>query len=126
MPTYNPDGSIELDTTNKIGSGGVGPQGPSNSGITAYSDERFRSEIQTIEGLQADRGYEHYEPSFRYGWEAAGQHRGRGWSDAESDLERDWRDRHADRDWQEHRGAIRHAFERAMHVFEGAKDPDRK
>ncbi|HEU4629585.1 MAG TPA: hypothetical protein VFS08_07550 [Gemmatimonadaceae bacterium] len=121
MPTYKPDGTIQLDTENTIGSGGVGPHGVAGGTPTAYSDEWFRDDLQTIEGLQADRGYEHYEPAFRHGWEAAGRYRGRGWSDVERDVEREWRDRHTDRDWQQYHGAIRHAFERAMRVFEGAK-----
>ena len=125
MPTYGPDGSIQLDTTNQVGAGGVGPHGVSSSGTpTYYSDEWFRDNYSTLDGLQADRGYEHYQPAFRHGWESASQHRGRGWSDAESDVEREWRSRNADRDWGEHRSAVRHAFERAMHVFEGTKDPD--
>lgn len=121
MPTYGPDGSIRLDTTNQVGSGSVGPHGVNGSPVTTYSDEWFRDDMQAVDGLQADRGYEHYEPGFRHGWESAGRYRGRGWSDAENDVERDWRSQHADRDWHEYRGAIRHAFERAMRVFEGAK-----
>ena len=123
MPTYRPDGSIQLDSTSNIGTGG----GPFPSeGATAYSDSWFRENYSTLDGLQADRGYEHYQPGFEYGWESASRHRGRGWSDAETDLERDWRSRHADRDWTEYRGSVRHAFERAMHVFEGARDPDKR
>jgi hypothetical protein len=126
MPTYKPDGSIELDTTNKVGSGGVGPHGLDSATPTGYSDEWFRDNYSTLDGLQADRGYEHYQPGFRYGWESAARHRGRGWAEAEPELEREWRSRHADRDWTDYRGSVRHAFERAMHVFEGATDPDRR
>ena len=125
MPSYKPDGSIELDTTNHIGAGGVGPHGISGSTRTEYNSDWFR-DLEEVQGLQADRGYEHYEGSFRYGWEAAGQHRGRQWEDVESDLEQDWRSRHTDRDWNDHRSAVRHAFERAMHVFEGTRDPDKR
>ena len=124
MPTYNPDGTINLDSTNTIGTEGSGPGGPRSGGSTAYSDSWFRENYSTLDGLATDRGYDHYEPGFRYGWEAAGQHRGRGWTDVEGDLERDWRSRNADRDWNEYKGSVRHAFDRAMHVFEGAKDPD--
>jgi hypothetical protein len=120
MPTYGPDGSIRLDTTNTIGSGGVGAHGGGGS-VSTYSDEWFRSEMQGMAELNADRGYEHYEPGFRHGWDAAGRHRGRQWADVESDVEREWRGQHADRDWHEYRGAIRGAFERAMRVFEGEK-----
>ena len=120
MPTYNPDGSIDLDSTNRIGVGGAG--GTAGS----YADHWFRDNYSTLDGLQADRGYDHYEPAFRYGWESAGTRAGRGWTEAETELERDWRGRHTDRDWNEHKGAVRHAFERAMHVFEGGPDPDKR
>ena len=123
MPTYNADGSITLDSTNRVNAEGV------SSGITnttSYSGDWFRENYSTLDGLAADRDYDHYEPGFRYGWDAAGQHRGRGWSDVEPDLERDWRSRHTDRDWNEYKGSVRHAFERAMHVFEGAPDPDKR
>lgn len=125
MPTYGPDGSIELDTTNRIGVSGGGPQGGTSSGPTAYSESWFRENYSTLDGLAPERDYDHYEPGFRYGWESADRHRGRAWPDAEAELERDWRSRQADRDWSEYKGSIRHAFDRAMHVFEGAKDPDR-
>jgi hypothetical protein len=129
MPTYGPDGSIRLDSENTIGTGGVGPHGGPATGrheAGMYSDELFRDDVSAIEGLQAGRGYEHYEPGFRYGWESAERHRGRAWTDAEGDLEQDWRTRHPDRDWHEYRGSIRHAFDKAMHVFEGGKDPDKR
>lgn len=125
MPTYGPDGSIQLDTTNTIGSGGVGAAGTHGGSGRAYHDSWFRDDLQAIDELQADRGYEHYEPAFRYGWDSAGRHRGRTWADSEGELERDWRSTQTDRDWGEHRGAVRHAFERAMHVFEGVDEPKR-
>ena len=119
MPTYNPDGTIDLDSTNHIGTGAAG-------GTSSYSADWFRENYSTLDGLQADRGYDHYEPGFRYGWESAGTRGGRSWTESEAELERDWRSRHADRDWHEYKGSIRHAFDRAMHVFEGAKDPDER
>lgn len=126
MPTYGPDGSIELDTTNRIGvSGGTGPATDHSGSSNAYSESWFRENYSTLDGLAAERDYDHYEPGFRYGWESAERHRGRGWQEAEGELERDWRSRQADRDWNEYKGSVRHAFDRAMHVFEGAKDPDR-
>jgi hypothetical protein len=125
MPTYRPDGSIELDTTNKIGTEGSSGGPVTGNSNTVYRDEMFRDDVSAIDGLQADRGYDHYAPGFRYGWESAERHRGRGWTDAERDLEQDWRTRNPDHDWNDYKGSIRHAFDKAMHVFEGGKDPDR-
>jgi hypothetical protein len=125
MPTIGPDGSIRLDTSADPSTGSMGPN-PTGANRPGYSDNMFRDDLGSVEGIAADRGYEHYQPAFQYGWESAHQQRGRDWTSCEADLERDWRSRHADRDWAEHRSAVRHAFERAMHVFEGAKDPDER
>lgn len=123
MPTYGPDGSIELDTTVHA-STGAGTTGGPGTGSTSlgYRDSWFQDEVEELEGLQADRGYEYYRPGFQYGWEAAGRYRGRGWPDASGEVEREWRSANtgrADRDWEDYRHAIRHAFERAMKTFEG-------
>jgi hypothetical protein len=45
----------------------------------------------------ADRGYDYYQPGYRYGFESAGKHRGRAWADSEDDLRSGW-------DRYEHRG----------------------
>ena len=123
MPTYGPDGSIRLDTSADPSTGSMGPGPGTSGGVAGYSDHAFRDSLEAVEGIAADRGYEHYEPAFQYGWESAGRQRGRDWATCEPDLERDWRSRHADRDWTEYKGAVRHAFERAMHTFEGGPDP---
>lgn len=124
MPTYGPDGSIRLDTT--VNAGGWPSSHGTGTPAPVYSDGWFRENYSTLDGLAADRAYEDYDPHFRYGWDAAGRLRGRTFDDAERDLEHDWRAQHADRDWRDYRSAVRHAFERAMHVFEGEPDPDRR
>ena len=127
MPTYGPDGSIRLDSTNSVGGSPTMHGGDvTGSGMGGYSDSWFRENLGSLDGLAGDRDYDHYDPHFRHGWESAGRHRGRSWTDAEGDIERDWRAAHADRDWREYRSAVRHAFDRAMHVFEGGPDPDRR
>ena len=119
MPTYGPDGSIELDTTMHTDTGPT-PHGiDGGQTIHNYRDSYFRDEMADIDGLRADRGYEHYEPAFRYGWESAERHRGRSWDDSEPELQQSWRERHSDRDWAEYRHAVKHAFERAVETWHG-------
>lgn len=123
MPTYGPDGSIELDTTVHVSNSTGAAGGPASGGSSlGYHDSWFEDEVEALQELDTERGYKYYRPGFRYGWEAAGRHRGRGWPEAEGDVEREWREEfegRADRDWEDYRHAIRHAFERAMKTFEG-------
>ena len=127
MPTYGPDGSIQLDSTNTVGGSPTQHGGMSGgSGSMGYSDSWFRENLGALDGVAADRDYDHYDPHFRHGWDSASRHRGRTFDQAESDIEREWRTTHADRDWHDYRSAVRHAFDRAMHVFEGQPDPDRR
>jgi hypothetical protein len=119
MADIRPDGSIAIGTNPPT------PGREASSAMETYDTNWWRDNYGELEGVQADRGYAHYEPALRYGWESAGRHRGRGFDDAERDLERDWSSRPgAPGAWADNRHAVRHAFERAMHVFEGTKDPD--
>jgi hypothetical protein len=64
--------------------------------------------------VQADRGFDYYEPAYRYGTEAARIHRDRQWNDVEGDLERGWdRARGASHSaWAEVKDAVRDAWNR--------------
>ena len=63
---------------------------------------------------QADRGYDHYEPAYRYGTASATRHAGRKWNDVESDLERGWDSARgtSKSTWTEMKGAVRDAWDR--------------
>lgn len=57
--------------------------------------------------------WEEYEPAYRYGWEMSNEprYRGRSWDVAESDLQRDWTERHPDRPWDRFSAAVREAWD---------------
>jgi hypothetical protein len=63
----------------------------------------------------ADRGFEFYEPGYRYGHEAAQRYRGRSWNDVEADLQSGW-------DRYEHRGAARSTWENVKDAVRDAWD----
>lgn len=65
-----------------------------------YWEQNFRNRPYA----HADRGFEHYEPGYRYGHEAATRYRGRKWNDVENDLRTGW-------DRYEHRGAHQSTWE---------------
>jgi hypothetical protein len=62
----------------------------------------------------AGRGYEHYQPGYRYGYEAANRFQNRSWTDVETDLSRDW-DAYEHRGtstWEQVKDAVRDAWDR--------------
>ncbi|HLV24941.1 MAG TPA: hypothetical protein VKZ41_01415 [Gemmatimonadales bacterium] len=65
-----------------------------------YWEKNFRNRPYA----HADRGFEHYEPGYRYGTEAATRYRGRKWNEVENDLRSGW-------DRYEHRGANQSTWE---------------
>ncbi|MFL5582126.1 MAG: hypothetical protein ACJ8AO_17305 [Gemmatimonadaceae bacterium] len=88
-----------------------------------YDDGWWQEHFGELDGLRADRGYEHYEPAFRYGWESAHRHVGRRWDEVEDEVTRGWDERRGNTNpaWEDARGAVRHAFERAMTAFARAR-----
>jgi len=128
MADIRNDGTVSLGTSTPTSSseptsGRDTTGGVMNSYDSSWFEESFGSAAGG-EGLDRSRGYAHYEPAFRYGWESASAHRGRNFDDVEPHLAEGWRARNAGGDWDGVKHATRRAFERAMHVFEGAKDPD--
>ena len=87
--------------------------------MDTFEDHWWRDNYAGLEGLQADRAYEHYQPAFRYGWESYGGHRGKAWTDVEPQLATGWDVYRGDANakWDDAKQAVRHAFERAAKVF---------
>ena len=56
--------------------------------LWTQEDAHWQAHFHSRPYAQADRGYEHYRPAYRYGHGAATQHAGREWHEVESDLER--------------------------------------
>jgi len=62
--------------------------------------------------------YDRFRPAYRYGFESAQHHVGRGWDEAEADLRKGW-DRYEHRSentstWDEIREAVRDAWDRVV------------
>ena len=62
--------------------------------------------------------FDTYHPAYRYGGEAESRYRDRGFSDIESDLERDWESRQdrGNMTWSHARGAVEDAYNRACQI----------
>jgi hypothetical protein len=60
------------------------------------------------------RGYDSYQPGYRYGYDAANRYQNRSWNDVESDLERDWNtyQYRGNSTWEQMKDAVRDAWDR--------------
>jgi hypothetical protein len=82
--------------------------------LWGQDDAHWREHHATRPYVQADRGYEHYQPAYRYGHSAAHQHAGRDWDHVSGDLERGWDGARGDSKatWHEAKDAVRDAWDR--------------
>jgi hypothetical protein len=63
--------------------------------------------------------YDRFRPAYRYGFESAHHHMGRGWEEAEPDLQKGWQS-YAHRGaqpplWEEVKDAVRDAWNKVIH-----------
>ena len=107
MPGGNP--GINMGTTPSLHEIKWGTEGWSDT-----DREHWRGSFASRPYAQADRGYDFYEPAYRYGTAASRHYAGREWSDVEGDLERGWdRARGASQStWGEMKDAVRDAWDR--------------
>ena len=74
----------------------------------------WRDNWQTRPYATADRGFDYYQPAYRYGFESARNYRGRAWDEIETDLRTGW-DRYEYRGqstWENVKDAVRDAWNR--------------
>ena len=84
------------------------------SGDWSTEDRYWRDNWRSRPYVTADRGYEYYQPGYRYGYESATRYRGRDWNDVENDLRTGW-DRaeyKGKSTWENMKDAVRDAWNR--------------
>ena len=77
-------------------------------------DNYWRSNFASRPYARGDRGYDAYQPGYRYGFESAKRYPGRKWNEVESDLRSGW-DRYEHRaksTWENIKDAVRDAWDR--------------
>ena len=106
MPGGNP--GINMGTTGSMHEIDWGTEG-----WTDADREHWQRSFSNRPYVQADRGFAHYEPAYRYGTTAARQHASREWHDAEGDLERGWDKARGTSQsaWHEAKDAVRDAWD---------------
>ena len=87
---------------------------PSVTSDWGTEEQYWRNNFSTRPYATADRGFDFYQPGYRYGYESATRYRGRNWNDVESDLRTGW-DRYEHRGqgtWEHVKDAVRDAWNR--------------
>jgi hypothetical protein len=81
-------------------------------------EEFWRDAWTTRPYINADRGFDYYQPAFRYGYESASRLRGRDWSDVQKDLEAGWGnwEGKGEGTWEHMKEAVRDAWNRVAHA----------
>lgn len=84
----------------------------------------WRENYATRPYYDAATPYEHYEPAYRYGWEARDRYEGKPFSAVESDLERGWDKAKGASSlaWQKAKHATRDAWDRVERALPGDSD----
>jgi hypothetical protein len=96
--------------------------GLANTGEWTTEDTYWRSNFASRPYARADRGYEAYQPGYRYGFESANRYRGRKWDEIESDLRSGWDkvEYRGQSTWENIKDAVRDAWDRVT----GDRKPD--
>ncbi|MFP4624670.1 MAG: hypothetical protein ACLFRX_10865 [Gemmatimonadota bacterium] len=79
----------------------------------AAQDAYWRRSFAERAYVDEEKGYEHYRPAYRYGWEARAEHGEKEFLAVEEDLRKKWDAEAAGLSWRHARPAVREAYERA-------------
>jgi phage tail tape-measure protein len=70
--------------------GGLAGKGAAEAVNPTVEDSYWRDNYNTRPYAQADRGYDFYQPAYRYGWESRAKYQGKQYNEIETDLARGW------------------------------------
>jgi hypothetical protein len=90
-------------------------------------DAYWRENYRTRPYANESRGYEDYQPAYRYGWESKGRYGDRKWDEVEPELGRNWDDYNrgtARQTWDEAKQATRDAWHHVEDRLPGDADRD--
>jgi hypothetical protein len=104
--------------------GGLAGKGISES-VNPTEEDAFWRDHYSTRPYSSGRSYDDLQPAYRYGWEARTRHEDRTWNDVETDLGREWNERHGSKmPWDNARNATQDAWNRvdARHRFNTQED----
>jgi hypothetical protein len=124
--------SVNLDALPGISgveSSPIGLPDGDSADLSRFSEEDDRHWRET-HGKQATANaagnYEEYQPAYRYGTDAAHQHKGKTWDAAATDLESGWDKAKGESSltWSHVKESVREAWHRVERAFSGDSNPD--
>ena len=94
--------------------GGLAGKGAAEAINPTVEDAYWRENYSTRPYATADRGYEYYQPAYRYGWESRAKFSGKNFDDVAPDLQKNWTSARGSSkmEWSEARSAISDAWHR--------------
>ena len=106
--------------------GGLAGKGAAEAVNPTVEDSYWRDNYAKSSYATADRGYEFYQPAYRYGWESRAKHQGRKFDEVESDLEKNWDSFKGSSKltWNEAKHATKDAWHRVERKLPGDADRD--
>ena len=108
--------------------GGLAGKGVAESIDPTRESDHWRDNYSSRPYVAAGSSYDDYGPAYGYGVSAYGEHPGRSFDDAESDLERGWGGARgaSTLSWAHARHATRDAWQRVSHTVERTGDSNRE
>lgn len=95
--------------------GGIAGKNTAEEVNPTVEDAYWRENYASRPYATSDRGYDYYQPAFRYGWESRARYQGKQFDEVESDLQREWNaTRPTKMEWNEARGPVRDAWHRPV------------
>ena len=70
--------------------GGLAGKGAAEAINPTIEDEYWRNNYSTRPYATADRGYEYYQPAYKYGWESRAKHGSKEFDSVAGDLQKGW------------------------------------
>ena len=106
--------------------GGLAGKGVAEAVNPTVEDKYWRDNYSQASYASADRGYEFYQPAYRYGWESRAKHQGKKFEDVEGDLSKNWETARGNSklSWEEAKHATKDAWHRVERKLPGDADRD--
>ena len=94
--------------------GGLGGKAIAEEIDPTVEDAYWRANFESRPYFDRSLVYEHYQPAYRYGWEARSLYSDKSWEEIEAELEGKWSSRRGDSllAWQNARHATRDAWDK--------------
>lgn len=94
--------------------GGIVGKGVAEGMDPTVEDAYWRNNYSSRPYVAADKGYDHYQPAYKYGWESRARHGAASWDQSQDALRKQWNEHPASRHlhWDAASPAIRDAWDR--------------